>query len=207
MARARVAAAAHDLSQDRRLTAGLIHSWRVKGKGVETAVLLRIAEAEDLVGPWRDKGDPSAAHGVPAHVTLLTPFLPAEQVDEGVLAELSWFFAGVDAFPVSFTSLGEFEDSGVLYLDLAGSSLDELAEALARRWPETPPYAGRVDAPHAHLTVVRTGDAALRAQAAERLRPSLPLQAMVTEASLWSCDEHGLWSEQATFAFGEAERL
>jgi 2'-5' RNA ligase len=172
---------------------------------VETAVLLCVAEAEDLVGPWRDKGEPSAANAVPAHVTLLTPFLPAEAVDEGVLAELRWFFAGVDAFRVSFAGVGEFADSGVLYLDPVGAALDELAESLARRWPETPPYAGRVDAPHAHLTVVRTADAALRAQAAEALRGSLPLDAVSSQAALWSCDEHGLWSEATTFAFGEGE--
>lgn len=44
---------------------------------METAVLLRVPEAEPLVREWRAKGDPSAAHGVPAHVTLLYPFVPS----------------------------------------------------------------------------------------------------------------------------------
>ena len=173
---------------------------------METAVLLCVPEAEDLVGPWRDKADPSAARGVPAHVTLLTPFLPAERIDEGVVAELSWFFAGVDAFEVRFDRVGEFAEPGVVYLDPVGPALDELATALARRWPEAPPYEGRVDAPHAHLTVVHTPDAALRAQAAEEAQAGLPLVATVAQAALWVCDEHGRWSEAHTFELGEAER-
>jgi 2'-5' RNA ligase len=173
---------------------------------VETAVLLCVPEAEELVGPWREKADPSAAAGVPAHVTLLTPFLPAEQVDEGVLAELAWFFAGIDAFEIDFDDVREFPDAGVVYLDPVGSELDELATALARRWPEAPPYGGRVDAPHAHLTVTHHADAALRAQAADAVRPGLPLSATAAQAALWSCDEHGRWSEAHTFDFGAPEQ-
>jgi hypothetical protein len=49
---------------------------------MESAVLLCVPEAEALVGTWRQQHDPSAARGVPAHVPLLYPFLPAGQVDE-----------------------------------------------------------------------------------------------------------------------------
>ena len=173
---------------------------------METAVLLCVPEADDLVGPWRDKGDPAAALGVPAHVTLLYPFLDSDLVDAGVLAELEWFFRGIDAFPVSFGDVAEFAESGVLYLDPDGRELDELAAALARRWPECPPYAGAVDAPHAHLTVVHSPDAALRGEAGEALRPELPLQATASHAALWRCDGQGQWRETETFAFGLAER-
>ena len=79
---------------------------------MESAILLCVPEAEALVHEWRLKGDPSAAHGVPAHVTLLYPFLPVESLDEGVLAELAWFFRGIDAFPVRFTSVQRWEDAG-----------------------------------------------------------------------------------------------
>ena len=173
---------------------------------METAVLLCVPEAEELVGPWRNKADPSAARGVPAHVTLLTPFLAPDRIDVGVLAELSWFFAGVDAFEIRFDTVGELLDPGIVYLDPVGSELDELADALARRWPETPPYGGRVDAPHAHLTVAHSSDAGMRAQAAVAVRPGLPLRAIASQAALWTCDEHGRWSEAHTFDFGAPEQ-
>lgn len=170
--------------------------------GGTSAVLLCVPEAEPLVHSWRSTGDPSAARGVPAHVTLLTPFLPAAQVDAGVLAELEWFFAGVDAFTVRYTRLGCFEREGVLYLDPDGPSLDQLASALARRWPETPPYEGRVDRPHAHLTVVHTPDDALRTKAQADVERRLPLDSWAESAALWVCDDAGSWSEKATFPFG-----
>lgn len=173
---------------------------------METAVLLCVPEADELVGPWRDKGDPSASAGVPAHVTLLYPFLDSERVDAGVLAELAWFFRGVDAFAIRFDGVDEFPDAGVLYLDPEGRALDDLASALARRWPETPPYGGAVDAPHAHLTVVRTSDATLRAEAGTAVRPGLPLTATAAQAALWVCDEDGRWTEAHVFEFGLAER-
>jgi hypothetical protein len=177
-----------------------------EGEVVESAVLLCVPEAEELVGRWRDRGDPSAAAGVPAHVTLLTPFLPADRIDVGVVAELAWFFRGVDAFAVRFTSVGCFDERGVVFLDPAERDLDDLAAALARRWPETPPYAGHVTKPHAHLTVVRSDDPQLRAEAAAAMGAGLPLVAVAAQAALWTCDDQGRWSEAHVFAFGAPEQ-
>ena len=171
-----------------------------------SAVLLCVPEAEPLVHAWRSEGDPSAARGVPAHVTLLAPFLPVEQVDAGVLGELEWFFAGVDAFRLSFSTVGCFEDDGVVYLEPDGTGLDELAGALSRRWPEVPPYGGKHAEPKAHLTVVHTPDGALRARASVAVERGLPLLARAEHAALWTCDEGGRWSERATFPFGPAEQ-
>jgi len=170
-----------------------------------SAVLLRIPEAEPLVHAWRSTGDPSAARGVPAHVTLLAPFLPAAAVDAGVLGELEWFFAGVDAFRMTFSAVGCFEAEGVVYLDPDGPGLDDLAGALARRWPECPPYGGRHRDPHTHLTVVHTPDAALRTRASAAVERGLPLVAHASHAALWVCDDAGRWSERATFPFGQPE--
>src|SRR6476469_1524984 len=131
---------------------------------MESAILLAVPEAEPLVHEWREQGDPSAAQGVPAHVTLLYPFLPSEAVDDGVVAELEWFFRGIDAFPCEFTSVGRFEHVGVVFLQPSSDALTELTRALARRWPECPPYSGEVEVEDVvpHLTIVQTDDRALR---------------------------------------------
>lgn len=172
---------------------------------VTSAVLLCVPEVEPLVHAWRRTGDPSAALGVPAHVTLLAPFLAASTIDEGVLAELRWFFTGVDAFRLRFEELGCFEEDGVLYLEPVDTSLDELAAALARRWPETPPYEGRHREPHAHLTVVHTDDGELRARAEVEVQRGLPFESWAEQAALWVCDDDGRWAEHTVFAFGPAE--
>ncbi len=166
-------------------------------------MLLHVPEAEPLVGAWRTEGDPAAAMGIPAHVTLLYPFLPTERIDEGVLAELSWFFSHVDAFDVGFHAVREFAGSGVVYLDPVGHELDDLAASLARRWPETPPYRGEVDRPHAHLTVVHTDDSDLRARACKGVQSGLPVRARAATAELWSCDDAGSWSRGEQFACGD----
>src|SRR5262245_31356654 len=45
----------------------------------QTALVAVIQEAEPMVGAWRSRLDPSAAAGVPAHVSGLSPFLAATQ--------------------------------------------------------------------------------------------------------------------------------
>ena len=42
----------------------------------QTAVILPVPEAEPLVQTWRARFDKHAAQGVPAHITLLSPYLP-----------------------------------------------------------------------------------------------------------------------------------
>lgn len=174
---------------------------------METAVLLRVPEAEPLVREWRAKGDPSAAHGVPAHVTLLYPFVPSVAVDEGVLAELGWFFRGIDAFEVSFTSVRRFEDAGVVYVAPGSDALVQLTRSLARRWPECPPYDGdiAIDDLVPHLTIVQTEDRALRQSAANAVSAGLPFRTLAESAALWLQGENGAWAERAIFPFGPPE--
>ena len=172
---------------------------------MESAVLLCVPEAEALVGPWRREHDPSAERGVPAHVTLLYPFVPAAQVDEGVLGELEWFFAGVDAFALRFDAVGEFPADGVVFLSPATAELADLSGALARRWPECPPYSGKHERPVPHLTAVHSDDPALRVRACADLQECLPLSALASSAELWVCDDAGSWTRRASFPFGHPE--
>lgn len=174
---------------------------------MESAVLLAVPEAEPLVHEWRAVGDPSAAHGVPAHVTLLYPFLPSDRLDDGVLAELGWFFRGVDAFSFDFNRVARWEHAGVVYLEPRSTTLIDLTRSLARRWPECPPYGGEIDIDELlpHLTIVHTDDRNLRQSAANAVSPLLPLRATAREASLWVKGETGTWAHRETFAFGPGE--
>lgn len=149
---------------------------------VESAILLEVPEAEALVGALRVEGDVSASLGVPPHVTLLYPFV--DDPDEGVVAELEFFFRGVDGFALEFSEVGEFPE--VVYLAPAQSAeLTGLTEALARRWPDHPPYGGLFEEVVPHLTVVDTPDRGLRARARESLPAGLPIRSAASEASLW----------------------
>jgi len=54
----------------------------------ETVLIVKVPEAEPAVGEWRTQFDPVAAAGIPAHITVLAPFLDRRLVDASVLGEL-----------------------------------------------------------------------------------------------------------------------
>ena len=170
-------------------------------RGMESAILLAVPEAEHLVGALRLEGDASAAQGVPAHVTLLYPFVP--DPDVGVVEELRFFFEHVDNFPLTFSSVGQWPEVVYLALDEA-PEVHGLIAALARRWPQHPPYGGifALEDVVPHLTVVDTPDAALRERAAAEVARGLPVRSMAREASLWVQGDQG-WREVASFPLAE----
>lgn len=168
---------------------------------MESAIILAIPEAEPLVGALRAEGDVFAAQGVPAHVTLLYPFV--DDPDVGIVEELRFFFANFEGFALDFVAVGEFPEVVYLAPD-QGAVVDDLIAALVRRWPGYPPYGGVFDAVVPHLTVVDTPDAALRARAREHVLAGLPLHVPQVEASLWVRDD-GQWSCHATFPLAPPE--
>jgi hypothetical protein len=168
---------------------------------MESAIILAVPEAEALVGALRQEGDESAQHGVPAHVTLLYPFV--DDPDVGIVEELRFFFAAVEGFALDFVAVGEFPEVVYLAPNQAGV-VEDLINALVRRWPGYPPYGGVFDKVVPHLTVVDTPDAALRARAREHLMAGLPLRVPAVEASLWVLDD-GRWRCLATFPLAPPE--
>ena len=60
--------------------------------GARSALILPVPEAEPLLAQWRARWDPNASLGVPAHLTLLFPFLPQTRVTDAEVAKLrDWF--------------------------------------------------------------------------------------------------------------------
>ncbi|MFL5994282.1 MAG: hypothetical protein ACJ736_08210, partial [Streptomyces sp.] len=50
----------------------------------ETAVLVLVPEADGAVGKHREHLDMAASWGVPAHLSIVYPFMPPADVDERV---------------------------------------------------------------------------------------------------------------------------
>jgi hypothetical protein len=163
---------------------------------VQTAVVVPVPEAEPLVGPWRARFDPSAARGMPAHVTALYPFVAPT---ESVLAELRELCAALPVLHVEFTRTARFP--GVLYLaPEPADGLRRLTHAIAGRWPEAPPYGGAFDEVVPHLTVAQ-GDAPAGIEA--ELRRGLPIGARLTEARVYAFDG-ARWEPRARLPFKAA---
>ncbi|MFJ6759440.1 MULTISPECIES: 2'-5' RNA ligase family protein [unclassified Streptomyces] len=168
----------------------------------QTGLVVRIPEAEPVARAWRERLDPSAHDGVPAHVTVLFPFLDESRVDEHVHAALADLLGRHQAFDLRFAKCGRFPD--VLYLvPEPDTGLRQLTRAIADRWPEAPPYGGRFAEVVPHLTIAqgRSGAAVLE-EIEAGLADGLPFTSHVSSVELMVHDGTG-WQERASFALGE----
>lgn len=120
---------------------------------VESAIIIRVPEVEHIVRPHRRTLDPSAKWGVPAHVTLLYPFLHPSAIDADVLGRLVEVVARHREFDVQFLQTGWFGDEVLWLSPEPDLTFRRLAKALAIAFPETPPYGGAILDPTPHLTI------------------------------------------------------
>jgi 2'-5' RNA ligase len=162
-------------------------------------VVVPVPAAGVMVATWRERFDSSAAQGMPAHVTALYPFLPADRLTGEVVVRLHELCAARPALDVRFRRTARFP--AVLYLapEPAGGRRD-LTAAIAERWPEAPPYGGAFEDVIPHLTVAQSADeAVLNAIEAAVLR-GLPVRARLVEGCLYVFDGER-WRPRARLPF------
>jgi 2'-5' RNA ligase len=155
---------------------------------IESALVLFVPEAEVLVKPFRDRYDPSAAAGVPAHITLLYPFKHPDEVDQTVLDDLSKYFRGRAPFRFSLAPIRRFPNA-VLYLaPEPDEPFRQLTSAIWDRYPEAPPYSGKWTDIVPHLSVAWVKDERLLDRIADKFgqasQGKLPIHATATEVTL-----------------------
>ncbi|MEV4456077.1 2'-5' RNA ligase family protein [Microbispora sp. NPDC049633] len=159
----------------------------------ETALVVEVPSAEPLVRGLRERYGFSPAYGMPAHVSVLYPFLPRERLDDGVLAGLRNLFAARRPFEVAFAKAGR--SRGVLHLaPEPDGPVRELTETVGGRWPEAVPYGDGLAAPHLALAEGLPGDAG---QAA-----GPPVTTYVGGVTLRVFDGE-IWRAEAFFPLGE----
>ncbi|MEV6161520.1 2'-5' RNA ligase family protein [Streptomyces sp. NPDC052052] len=164
----------------------------------ETALIITVPEAEPVVGGWRERFDSSVAVGIPAHLTVLCPFLDHDRLSDQVLGELSELFGSHRAFDVGFQGCGRFP--GVLYLaPVQEDRLRALTLAVADRWPEAPPFRGRFTDIVPHLTVAYGEESSVFDEIEADLSGRLPVTARVGSVHLLVYDGTA-WRERAEFA-------
>ncbi|WP_244211162.1 2'-5' RNA ligase family protein [Amycolatopsis kentuckyensis] len=168
----------------------------------ETAVIVPVPAADAVVGTHRQALDHSAVWGVPAHVTVLYPFLPPGRITAAVVGELAAAVAGTGAFECVFSRIAWFGRE-VLWLapDPAGP-FRALTGRVWRRFPECPPYGGEHPDVIPHLTIggTRRADAAALERAAAEVAAELPIRAGVDRVRLIAGSAHaGSWRTVAEF--------
>jgi 2'-5' RNA ligase len=169
----------------------------------ESALVVLVPEAEELVKTFRDRYDPSASAGVPAHITLLYPFKRPGETDQTVLDDLSQCFHRCAPFRFSLPPIRRFPDA-VLYLaPEPDEPFRQLTLAIWDRYPETPPYGGKWSDIVPHLSVACVKDEQLLDQIADDFAQAshgrLPIRATATEVALME-KRSGHWLNRATFS-------
>ena len=128
--------------------------------------------------------------GVPAHVTVLYPFLPPDAIDERALAALAAAAASVPAFDCRFERTGWFGDEVLYLLPDPAEPFRRLTAAVWAAFPSCPPYAGAHDGSAPHLTVAervladREGAPGALAVAEAHVSEQLPVPQRVDELLL-----------------------
>jgi hypothetical protein len=137
----------------------------------QTGLVIVVPEAEARFGALRRKFDPQASLGVPAYITILFPFMAPELVDSSVRRRLSILFKRFSPFRCVLTRVERFP--ATVYLAPAvAEPFTELTTAVARAFPEYPPYGGAYSSVLPHLTVA-DGDAVAAESVEQELRADI----------------------------------
>jgi 2'-5' RNA ligase len=166
----------------------------------ESALLVAIPETEPLVASIRAKHDPAAGVGVPAHVTLLYPFMPPP-VEGPTRIALRHRFGRVTPFDVTFRHCRRFDERVLWLAPEPAAPLVSLMAELATAFPGYLPYGGAFDDVVPHLTVAEGAEPGIMDDIEEALRTRLPVAGRVTEALLMEEGDDGMWRSSDTFAF------
>ncbi|GLY28275.1 2'-5' RNA ligase family protein [Kineosporia sp. NBRC 101731] len=169
----------------------------------QSALIVPVPEVEPVVGPFRAKLDVNAAKGVPAHVTVLFPFLPPSAIDDEARTTLRDLFAGHSPFEVTFTEVRWFGDAVTWLAPYPDIAFRQLTAAAWGHFPQTPPYGGEHDGDHPHLTLGHGHPVDVLQEAAVEVTSRLPLTASVSAVHLIAgSDAPNSWRTLDVFTLG-----
>lgn len=169
----------------------------------ESALIVPVPEVEPLVGRHRAALDPAAARGVPAHVTVLYPFLPRREITEDVLRVVDEVVAAAPVFDIEFSRICWFDEAVVWLAPEPAEPFRRLTTAIWQRFPQAPPYCGAyADTVTPHLTIGQDGPAEVMLAAAAEVDAHLPVHAVAAEVRLMiGTAEPDSWRTYETFPF------
>lgn len=164
---------------------------------------MEIPGAEPVVATHRLRLDPAAALGVPAHVTVLFPFVPPHEITHEVVKRARLLFAGCDPFGYRFGSTDWFADSVLWLAPDDPEPFRELTSCACGAFPAYQPYAGEHVDVVPHLTVGQDrGLDELRA-AEVAVSDLLPVTGRAVSVTLMTqVRRNGRWTRKASFALG-----
>ena len=160
----------------------------------QSALGVPVPEAEPWVKDLRERYDPIAAVGMPAHITVLFPFISPDLLTDSDLARAAGIFRRFRSFEFRLEQVGRFPES--LYLvPEPDEPFISLTEAIVREFPEYPPYGGKFTEIIPHLTVANRSaelSAIAEAKLLARMKDLGPIHAVYNVVKLYE-NSSGCW--------------
>ena len=161
-----------------------------------SGVVVTVPEADPVVGQHRLLLDPAASWGVPAHVTVLYPFVSPPDLRSADLDRLGEAVAQVTAFDAELPRVDWFGEDVVWLAPEPAEQFRRLISVVGAAFPHVLPYGGEFDDVVPHLTIggpsLGTLDELRRA--AEAIAPHLPVRTRVDEVAVMAGRrEAGSW--------------
>jgi 2'-5' RNA ligase len=168
---------------------------------LRSAVVVAVPEAGAAVERWLERtAGFKPSHGVPPHVTILFPFVPASDLGPPVISAVRAIAGRFPPFAIELRELRRWPD--VLYLaPEPPEPFVELTEAFVVAYPEHPPYEGAHDDVVPHLTVAQ-GDPDPIAAAEIDVLPALPIGAWAVELLVLAQRAQYEWDTVARLPLG-----
>ncbi|SFQ43592.1 2'-5' RNA ligase superfamily protein [Variovorax sp. OK605] len=164
------------------------------------AFVVKVPAAEPLAADLRRRYDATVALGVPAHITVLVPFMDPARVTPDVLARAQQALARTPSFAFSLARVGRFPETAYLAPEPAAPFI-AMTLALVGAFPGFLPYGGEHEGVIPHLSVAH-GDARHAEEAAAELQARLaasgPVHARCTEVTLLE-NSSGRWQDMHVF--------
>jgi 2'-5' RNA ligase len=161
----------------------------------ENSIIIPTSNIEPNVKSWREKYDSISLHGIPSHITILSPFKKPEIIDDKTIEQISSFFSKTKQFEFNLINIRTWP--GVIYLEPHPvDNFIELIKEIGKIFPENP----HPRTPH--LTIgnrLQNLESAI-AEISQDLAPKLPIKTLAAEAWLME-SKNGEWSIREKFPF------
>jgi hypothetical protein len=168
-----------------------------------SGLIIEVPQAEPAVRHHRELLDANARLGIPAHITVLFPFLPPETIDPATLTTLGELFADVSRFSFRMDSTGWFGEDVLFLAPRDPGPFRALTERVFQAYPAFPPFEGQFDDVVPHLTVGHGHPLNVLRDAEKSVQAQLPIEGSATAVILMTQESTaGPWARTATFALG-----
>lgn len=167
---------------------------------MESALIVAVPEAEPVVYELRSSLDTAFRWGVPAHVTVLYPFVPPDLITADVLRTVATAVGTQPRFRVTFERVSWFGEDVLWLAPSPDGPLRALTSVVWQKFPAYPPYGGVHEDVVPHLTVGHGHPLPVLRDAAATVSTRLPVVAQVSAVRLIAgTQEPGSWHTLCEF--------